>query len=183
MAFVGGLLFVMFGFIMGCEVVQPLIDNAGAVEPAEPIKEVEEYFLVKPGIGLEYRTIDMNEPIKINLTDSTDQIEEMYGSSDRDYKSDSGGVILIIEREDIGTLYVSNLFDYNYFSVSKQEWKVPSGLGIGNTRKEIEDHYGLPVQYGYNKITYFYSNVNFSFDVNGIDRPNDLVESISISGK
>ena len=177
MAFVGGLLFVVFGFVMGCEVVQPLIDNAGVVEP---VKEVEEYFLIKPGIGLEFQTVETNEPVYINFTDTVNDIVAALPESSFEFERNTTYYI----REDFGRIGYFKIPEGVSFSVAEKDWRLDNGIKIGSTRKEVHDQYGtnFTTEGGTRHRAYLYldPNIIFLFTVGDEANDNDPVKIISI---
>ena len=144
--------------------MQPLIDNAGAVEPAKPVEEVEEYLLVIPGIGLEFQTAETNEPIYIYFNDLVDTIRETYADSIT-YDYSDGHTMMVIERDDIGIISVFDRAESKSFAVILKPWKLSNGLGIGSTREELVEHYGEAgtfVEHDY----YIYTDTEFGLDEN-----------------
>ena len=187
MAFVGGLLFVVFGFVIGCEVVQPLIDNAGVGEPVEEVKEVEEYFLVKPGIGLEYRTIDMNESVQINLNDDFDDVISNYPEDNLEISFRH----TYINNDIVDRIHflVHNGRKIKRINVYNPKWTVDGETIIGKMRTEVNETYGARIQRPNeqdwtSKIvghSYVYENLGFVIGFNAYDNePTDRVTVIGV---
>ena len=150
------LMIVVVANLIGCEVVQPLLDEAitdssteeaaSSSQEGKVIVDPVEYYRIIPGVGLEYKTADMDRPGYIRVKESVAAVLADHEVDPEFITSSPSGLQVDVVDERWGRI---NFYQYDddtiqIIAVYDPRWMLDTGVNVGDTRADTILAYGEP---------------------------------------